>query len=602
MGVVDAPPEPDQRETSQTSGRLLAVNVGLPRDVEWQGRTVHTGVWKQPVQGPQIVRRLNLDGDGQGDLGGHGGPNRAVLVYQADSYRHWREQLGRDDLEFGNFGENFTVDGLGDDVVRIGDQFEIGSALFEVSQPRVTCYRVGLRLGEPQIPALLVSHHRPGFYCRVLREGVVEAGDPITRVAGDPDAMTVAEVDALLYLPGHDRDTLARALEMSALSPGWQDSFRAMLSAPEADGNVGLVEQAKAPPPAWPGFRPTRVVDIVRESATVVSVRLADVEGQPLPAPLPGQFVAVRLPVGGPSGTAVRSYSLSGPPTGGTYRVSVKLEPHGVASDYVVHSLTTGNVVDLAAPRGSFTLDDGNGPVLLVSAGIGATPVLAMLYALASSSSSRQVWWVHGAHNSAEHPFAAEVAALLGHLPGGHGVVAYSAPLAEDTLGVQYTHLGRLSFDLLESLNFPLDATAYVCGPDLFMSQMRDTLTRLGVDGSRVFSEAFGAGPGFTPGIAARSTRSPHVPDGAPGAGPAVVFARSGLTVPWSDRVSSLLELSEACDVPVSWSCRTGVCHSCESGLLAGAVSYEPLPIDLPGTGNVLICCSRPENDVVLDL
>jgi ferredoxin-NADP reductase/MOSC domain-containing protein YiiM len=600
--VFDAPRRADQTDSADTSGRLLAVNVGLPQDVVWQGRTVHTGVWKRPVDGPRAVRRLNLDSDGQGDLGGHGGPHRAVLVYQAESYQHWREHLGRDDLGFGSFGENFTVEGLPDDQVRIGDRFEIGSALFEVSQPRVTCYRVGLRLDEPQIPALLVSHHRPGFYCRVLQEGVVQAGDVITRVGGQPGAMTVAEVDALLYLPGHDRGEVARALEMSALSPGWRGSFQALLDAPEgAVGNVGLADVAKNPP-AWAGFRPTRVVAIVQESADVLSLRVADVDGQPLPAPLPGQFVAVRLPVGGASGTVVRSYSLSGPPAAGTYRLSVKLEPHGVAGGYIAQSLATGATMDVAAPRGSFTLDDGTGPVLLVSAGIGATPVLAMLHGLASSGSTRQVWWLHGSRNSAEHAFAAEVADLLRQLPGAHSVICYSAPLPQDELGVHYTHRGRLSFELLHTLDLPLEATAYVCGPDLFMAEMRLALTRLGMDASRVFSEAFGAGPGLTPGIAARATRPPHPPDGAIGTGPAVVFARSGLSVAWSETFANLLELSEACDVPVRWSCRTGVCHNCESGLLAGSVTYDPEPIDRPGAENLLICCARPENDLVLDL
>src|SRR6476469_8735232 len=161
-------------------GRLVAVNVGLPKDVSWRNRVVHTGVWKQSVEGPQMVRTLNIDGDGQGDLGGHGGPHRAVMVYQLGSYAYWRAELGRDDLEYGQFGENFTVDGLPDDQVCIGDRLRIGEALFEVSQPRVTCYRVGMRMNEPRLPALLVSHHRPGFYLRVLREGVVQAGDEIT--------------------------------------------------------------------------------------------------------------------------------------------------------------------------------------------------------------------------------------------------------------------------------------------------------------------------------------------------------------------------------------------------------------------------------------
>src|SRR6516225_2538456 len=189
----------------QRAGSLLSVNVGLPRDVAWGGRTVHTAVWKRPAEGPQMARRLNIDGDGQGDLAGHGGEHRAVFVYQIESYRYWQEQLGRDDFSYGQFGENFTVAGLADDQVCIGDRYRIGAAVFEVTQPRVTCYRVGIRMGDPRIPALLVSHHRPGFYLRVLREGTVRAGDDIVKIASGPEAMTVAEIDALLYLPGHPR-------------------------------------------------------------------------------------------------------------------------------------------------------------------------------------------------------------------------------------------------------------------------------------------------------------------------------------------------------------------------------------------------------------
>ena len=161
--------------------RLLSVNVGLPREIAWRGRTVRTAVWKEPVQGRRMVRRLNIDGDGQGDLAGHGGEHRAVFVYQLDSYRHWQKRLGRAELGYGQFGENFTVDGLSDDDVRIGDRYRIGQAVFEVTQPRVTCYRVGIRLDEPQMAAMLVAEGRPGFYLRVLEEGEVEAGDEIVQ-------------------------------------------------------------------------------------------------------------------------------------------------------------------------------------------------------------------------------------------------------------------------------------------------------------------------------------------------------------------------------------------------------------------------------------
>ena len=214
------------------AGSLLSVNVGLPQDVAWHGRTVHTAVWKRPVEGPRLVRRLNIDGDGQGDLAGHGGEHRAVFVYQIDSYRYWQKQLGRDDFSYGQFGENFTVRGLADDQVCIGDRYRIGEAEFEVTQPRVTCYRVGIRMNDSRMPALLVSHHRPGFYFRVLREGPVQAGDEIVKVAAGPEAMTVAEVNALLYLPGHTPEGVQRALRIPALPDGWRASFRALLDQP----------------------------------------------------------------------------------------------------------------------------------------------------------------------------------------------------------------------------------------------------------------------------------------------------------------------------------------------------------------------------------
>ena len=286
--------ETDPRQTgSRPVGTLLSVNVGMPKDVPWQGRTVFTGVFKDPVTGPRRVRKLNVDGDGQGDLAGHGGEQRAVFVYQIDSYRYWERELGRDDFVYGQFGENFTVEGLGDDEVCIGDRYQIGTAVFEVTQPRVTCYRVGIRMNDPRIPALLVSHHRPGFYFRVLEEGDVQAGDEIIKLASGPEQMPVAEVDALLYLPGHTRQQLLRALRIPALSPGWQASFRALLEGEPGSGNAGLA--VTSPPPAWPGFRQLTVTAITRESDSVISIRLEDPEGAPLPAARPGQYLTLRV-------------------------------------------------------------------------------------------------------------------------------------------------------------------------------------------------------------------------------------------------------------------------------------------------------------------
>src|SRR5579859_6245742 len=202
--------------------RLLSVNVGLPREVMWNGKSVHTAIWKSPVTGRQLVRKLNVAGDGQADLAGHGGENRAVFVYQMDSYHYWEHFLGRNDFTFGQFGENFTVDGLPDNEVCIGDRYRIGGAEFEVSQPRVTCYRVGIRMDEPRMPALLTGSGRPGFYFRVLQEGDVGAGDEITKVGEASERMTVAEINALLYSSSHPRELLERALRIEALPSGWR--------------------------------------------------------------------------------------------------------------------------------------------------------------------------------------------------------------------------------------------------------------------------------------------------------------------------------------------------------------------------------------------
>jgi len=585
--------------------RLLAVNVGLPSERAWHGRTVRTGIWKQPVLGRRMVRRLNVDGDGQGDLAGHGGEQRAVLVYQIDAYRYWERELNRDAFVLGQFGENFTVEGLPDAEVCIGDRYRIGGALFEVTQPRVTCYRLGLRMDEPRMAALLVSHGRPGFYMRVLSEGEVAAGDEIIQVADGPERMTVAAINALLYLPGHGHDDLERALRIPALSSGWQTSLLALLEQRMADGqatgNRGLAPNT-GPSPAWPGFRPMRVSRMDQESASVFSLSLVAADARPLTQPLPGQFVVLRLRPRLDAPSILRSYSLSDAPSAEHYRISVKKEDNGIGSTYLRDKARVGDVLEVSAPRGAFTLQPGDRPVVLLSAGVGVTPVLAMLHALAAGKSTRQVWWLYAARNGREHPFASESHHLLEALAVCRRYIVYSRPMPEEVQGVHFDARGHLDIEMLRRLGVPRDADFYLCGPPAFLHDLTLGLAQWGVASNRVYTEIFGAGPSVTPGIASTEQRQPHAPAGPSGQGPGVAFARSGLTVQWDSRFQSLLELAEACDVPVKWSCRTGVCHTCESGLIGGAVDYRPDPLDQPADGNVLICCSRPRGDVVVDL
>lgn len=566
-------------------GRLVSVNVGMPKNVQWRDKTVYTGIWKVPVEGPVMVRRLNIDGDGQGDLAGHGGEQRAVMVYQSESYDFWKAHLGRDDLRPGHFGENFTVTGLADDDVCIGDRYRIGDAEFEVTQPRVTCFRVGMRLDEPDMPNLLVSQHRPGFYFRVIVEGRVRAGDDIVRTRRGRHELSVADVDALLYLPDRDVETLRKATDVPALSPGWQQSFHELLAAHEGDA------AAEAPPlPGWTGFRNLRVTETRRESSQVLSIRLEAEDHSPLPPALPGQYLTVKI-TGAGEPAPLRSYSLSDDSSTGSYRISVKREDHGVVSRWVHAHIQPGSVIAAAAPRGDFYLTDHGGPVVLFSAGIGATPVLAMLHALSVAGSRRNIWWLHTTRNRETQAFTEEVTTLIESLPNATQQVFYTETQ------------GRLRRESIATLGLPTDATVYLCGPTQFMADMRDDLVGMGFDPSHIHSELFGALPAINPGIVETGERKPpHPPAGPRGTGPAITFARSGLTVSWSPRYPSILDLAEACDVPTRFSCRSGVCHVCLTGIVAGTATYVQQPLEPPADGSVLICSAAPETDVVLDL
>jgi ferredoxin-NADP reductase len=496
-------------------------------------------------------------------------------------------------------GENFTVEGLSDDAVCIGDRYQMGEAIFEVTQPRVTCYRVGIRMNEPRMPALLTASGRPGFYFRVLQEGEVGAGDEIVKVGEAGERMTVAEINALLYSSEHPRDRVERALRIAALSPGWRYSFAAML---QKGASAALAPEAAAHPVA-PGFRPLAVTAIERESADVLSFGLQSVDGAPLQGALPGQYVVVRLRPPGAGAPLFRSYSLSGPSSTERYRISVKIEPDGPAGAYLKERLQVGETIEVSSPRGTFTLEPDERPVVLLSAGIGVTPVLAMLHALAGERSSRQVLWLHAARDGDHHPFAAEAGDLVQALPRGRSYVCYSSPRPCDRIGTSFHAVGHLSRAVLQQVGFPAGADVYLCGPSRFMADMKETLASLGVASARIHTEIFNGSEPINPGVVGSTARSPHTPPGVAATGPRVSFARSGLAARWkASAYESLLELAEACDVPVRWSCRTGVCHTCEVGLVSGQVDYGPEPLERPADGNILICCSRPRGDVVVDL
>ena len=241
--------------------------------------------------------------------------------------------------------------------------------------------------------------------------------------------------------------------------------------------------------------------------------------------------------------------------------------------------------------------------MVLVSAGIGATPVLAMLHALAADRSTRLVVWLHSARDGKHYPFGSEVNRLMPALTRGRRYVCFSRPDPRDRVGEGFDAAGHLSPSVFEEVGLPREADVYLCGPSRFMADMKRTLATLGVPPERIHVEVFNGGESVTPGLVGGSARTPHRPAGDTNDGPLVSFARSGIAAHWRPAAyQNILELAEACDVPVRWSCRAGVCHNCESGLVSGSVAYGPEPLERPVDGNVLVCCSRPNGNVVVDL
>jgi ferredoxin-NADP reductase len=336
--------------------------------------------------------------------------------------------------------------------------------------------------------------------------------------------MTVAGINALLYLPGHSRQQLERALRIPALSAGWRISFQALLqnesSGSPMTGNPGLA--AAVGTPAWTGFRPLRVTRIDRESRSIISLLLMPADGHPLVAAEPGQFVVLRLRPNPDLPPMLSSYSLSDAPSADHYRVSIKQEINGVASTYVHKYVKVGDVLDVSTPRGSFTLQSGDRPIVLLSAGVGATPVLSMLHALAAEKSTRQVCWLYGARNRYDHPFAQESRDLVQLLPHSRSRILYSRPGSQRSLGFDFDATGRLAVPVLDELGVSRDADFYLRGPTAFLDDLSAGLAAWGAAANRVHKEIFGPGKSMTPGIYAKPAAPVHAPPGHAGEEPQV--------------------------------------------------------------------------------
>ena len=579
--------------------RLRSVNVSMPKAVVHDGKSVTTGIFKQPVEGRVMLRRLNLDGDGQADLWGHGGTFRAVYVYSHDNYAPWAEELGRDDFAYGQFGENFTVDGMLDHEVHVGDIYRVGDALVEVSQPRVPCYKLAIKMGIEGFQNRFLASGRVGFYLRVLEEGEVGAGDAIELVRREPASMTVRAVNDLLYFDKENMVETRNALDIPALAHGWKGSFEERLA------------KAEAGPPRRAGFRDFTVERKVPESETITSFYLTPDDGTPLSDFLPGQFLSFELDIPDQLKPVLRTYSLSDAPNRAHYRVSIKREPApadqpelspGLSSSYFHDHVEPGARLRVGAPRGKFHLDpDGERALVLLSAGVGLTPMISMLNAVVAGGSDRPVWFIHGARNRREHAMAAHVRRLAEENANVHVHVVYSRPDAADVEGRDYDDRGHIEVALLKRLLPFDDYDFYLCGPAPFIRSLYCGLLGLSVPEDRLHYEFFGPASVLKESAEPADHAAPTVETELAG-GIEVAFARSGVTVSWDPDCESILDLAERHGLSPDYSCRSGICHTCMCGLVEGEVEYFEEPLDEPDPGSVLICCARPKTNLVIEI
>ena len=581
---------------------LVSVTIGKPRVVTIGGKEVSTSIFKEPTTARVMVRGVNVDGDAQSDLRVHGGENMAVYAYPAEHYAYWERELGRASLPRGQFGENFTVRGLTEETARVGDVYRIGTALLQVTQPRIPCFKLVYRMDAgPEFAKRFLESRRMGFYFRILQEGEVGAGDAIELVERADDSVTIAEFIEFTQFQTHDPVGLRRVLasrDLSSGSKGWREHLEMM------------VEKAERAPRArgWENFR-TFVVDRkVAESDVVTSFHLVPEDGEAVSTFQPGQFLTLKLYIEGQPRPVIRTYSLSDSPSHvDYYRISIKREdapapelPPGVSSTHFHDRVEIGARLCVRAPRGQFTLDPGaDTPVVLVSAGVGLTPLISMLNAIVESGGQRTTWFIHGARNGREHALGAHVRRQAAENDNVRVHIRYSQPREEDVQGRDYETRGHVDVELLQAILPERDFDFYLCGPTPFLKSLYRGLLAWGVPESRIRYEFFGPATALKAGEegdrpAARTTEVTG--------GVQVTFARSGVTAPWDPSAESLLDLAEAQGLRPDFSCRSGICQSCISKLLDGEVEYFQEPLDVPDPGCVLICSAKPRTDVVIDV
>jgi ferredoxin-NADP reductase len=439
-----------------------------------------------------------------------------------------------------------------------------------------------------------------GFYFRVLEEGEVGAGDAIELIGRDPADMSVREVNDLLFFNTEDLEGTRKALSIPALSHGWKGSFEERL--------VKADSSKEAPK----GFRDLVVARKEAESETIISFYLTPVDGAPLETYLPGQFLSFELKIPDQPEPVMRTYSLSDNPGHDYYRVSIKREPPprdkpelppGLSSNYFHDRVEVGATLRVGPPRGRFHLDlDSDRPVVLLSGGVGLTPMISMLNAIVQNGSGRRVWFLHGARNGREHAMGDHVRRMVREHASVNAHICYSAPELDDIEGRDYDSPGHIDIDLLKRV-LPFDGYEfYLCGPPPFMKSLYCGLLSLGVAESRVHYEFFGPGSILTEEAEPHGQAPVRPPRDEVGGECEITFARSGVAATWDPGCETILDLAEHQGLSPPYSCRSGICRTCMCALAEGEVEYLEEPLNAPDPGHVLICVARPKTKLVIDL
>ena len=577
--------------------KIVSVNVGLPRTVQWKGKAISTGIFKSPVSGRIPLRSLDFDGDRQADLSVHGGPDKAAYVYASEHYAYWLRELPDMALPWGVFGENLTTEGLDEAALQVGDRFRIGTAEVMVTQPRLPCYKLGLRFGRDDMVKRFLASGRLGFYFRVVTEGDIAAGDEVLLIERAKDSLPVVEITRLYARDKDDLDGLQRMVRVAALPEDWRDYFKEQIQRIGTSGRRPVVQR-----PAWTGFRPFILQQKLRETEDVSSFHLVPEDGQPLPPYSPGQFLTVRLAIPGVARPVVRSYSLSDTARSDHYRLTIRRigsrsgEPQvkaGLASSHFHDRLAVGDQIEVKAPAGIFTIDarQQDRPVVLFAGGIGITPLFSMLTGIAAAAAPRQTWLLYGVRDDHDYVMRTELETIARTHANIHLRVFYSRPArAIDGLGIQ---AGHIDLDALKRLLPSSACDFYLCGPSAMMEAVTRDLEAWGVPADRVHTEAFGP---------ATVKQAVHGPTAQPDCGFDVTFERSGVTAQWSRCEEPLLELAEEHSVAIDFGCRAGSCGTCVTRLLSGSVRYLHRPNAPLEAGEILPCVAVPTEPLTLDV